>query len=52
MIWRWPTILAVVTLFGLGAALLGQGGLWRWVAWLALAAPLAVVARHVFSRPR
>lgn len=52
MIWCWPIILAAVTLLGLGAALLGQGGLWWWLSWIALGVPLAVMARHLVSRPR
>jgi hypothetical protein len=27
-IWRWPVVLAILTVFGLLSALLGQGGLW------------------------
>jgi len=52
MIWRWPVILAAVTLFGLGAALLGQGGVWWALSWMALAVPLAVMAARGLSRPR
>jgi hypothetical protein len=43
-VWRWPIGLAVLTLFGLIAALLGEGGLWWILSWLALAAPLVVMA--------
>ncbi|MDB5488978.1 MAG: hypothetical protein JWQ58_2693 [Reyranella sp.] len=46
-VWRWPLILGVTTLFGLGAALLGEGGLWWWLSWIALAMPLAVIAFFV-----
>jgi asparagine N-glycosylation enzyme membrane subunit Stt3 len=42
-IWKWPLILAVLTMLGLLAALLGQDALWRAVSWAALAAPLAVI---------
>lgn len=37
-IWRTPALLAVLTLFGLVAALLGTGA-WYWAAWMALSAP-------------
>jgi hypothetical protein len=40
-VWRAPTILAILTLFGLLTALLKTGA-WHWAAWLALAAPIAV----------
>jgi hypothetical protein len=43
-IWRWPLALAVLTLFGLVSALLGEGGIWWVLSWLALATPLAVIA--------
>jgi hypothetical protein len=36
-VWRAPTILAILTLFGLLTALLKTGA-WHWAAWLALAA--------------
>lgn len=42
-IWRWPTLLAALTLFGLLSALLGEGGVWWVLSWLALATPLAVI---------
>lgn len=40
-VWRVPSLLAVLTAFGLLAALLGTGG-WRWAAWAALVVPVAV----------
>ncbi len=40
-VWRWPLLLAVLTVFGLFAALLGQHGAWLWISWVALAVPLA-----------
>jgi hypothetical protein len=49
--WRWPLALALLTVAGLVAALLGEGGLWWPTAWAALAAPLAVAAWAVW-RPR
>jgi hypothetical protein len=42
--WRWPALLAVLICFGLLAALLGGGGLWWPLSWLALAIPLATIA--------
>ncbi len=42
-IWRWPLVLAVLTIFGLLSALLGQGGVWWILSWITLAAPLAVI---------
>ncbi len=43
-VWGWPLALAVLTLFGLLAALLGQEGTWLWLSWSALAMPLVVIA--------
>ncbi len=40
-IWRIPATLAVLTVFGLLAALLGTG-VWHWLAWLALAVPVGI----------
>jgi hypothetical protein len=42
-----PFTLAALTVFGLLAALLGEGDLWRFLSWAALAAPIGVVLRHV-----
>ena len=44
--WRWPILLAVVTLVGLLSALLGEGGVWWWLSWAALSTPLLVIARY------
>ncbi|QDF40289.1 hypothetical protein FJN17_23480 [Bradyrhizobium symbiodeficiens] len=44
VIWRWPTLLAAASLFGLLSALLGQRGIWLPLSWIALASPLAVAA--------
>jgi len=43
-IWRWPLLLAALTIFGLLAALLGQDEGWWIVSWIALGMPLAAVA--------
>ena len=49
-VWRWPILLAMVTIFGLLSALLGQGGVWWVLSWIALATPLAVTARYLWRR--
>jgi dolichyl-phosphate-mannose--protein O-mannosyl transferase len=41
-VWRWPLLLAGLTLFGLLSALLGEGGMWWVLSWIALATPLVV----------
>jgi hypothetical protein len=43
-IWRWPLLLAALICFGLLAALLGGGGLWWALSWLALGIPLVTIA--------
>ena len=50
-VWRWPTGLAALTLFGLLAALLGQEGVWLWLSWCALGTPLAA-ALFCLALPR
>ncbi|OYU90055.1 MAG: hypothetical protein CFE29_13665 [Bradyrhizobiaceae bacterium PARB1] len=42
--WLWPIALAVATIAGLVAALIGESGLWWALSWLMLAVPLAVMA--------
>jgi hypothetical protein len=42
-IYRWPLTVAVVTAFGLAAALAGDG-IARIVSWIALAVPVAIIA--------
>lgn len=49
-IWRWPALLAILTVFGLICALLGQGGLWWALSWIALAIPLVVIVACVYWR--
>jgi hypothetical protein len=49
-IWRWPATLAVLTIFGLLSALLGQGGLWWVLSWAALAAPIGVALVCIHRR--
>jgi len=43
-VWRWPVLLAALIAFGLLSALLGEGGVWWPLSWIALSIPLAVVA--------
>lgn len=38
-LWTIPALLALVTLFGLLAALIGEGGIWWALSWAALAVP-------------
>ncbi len=49
-IWRWPAALAVLTMGGLLAALLGQRGIWLPVSWGALAIPLLVTIGCFYLR--
>jgi hypothetical protein len=42
-VWRWPLVLAGLTLFGLLSALLGEGGVWWVLSWIALAVPLLAI---------
>lgn len=48
-VWGMPILLGLLTAFGLLAALLGQGA-WHWLAWLAIATPIAVMAYHLCRR--
>lgn len=48
-IWGMPLLLAALTLFGLLAALLGDG-IWRWLSWLALSVPV-VMGLYCAIRP-
>jgi hypothetical protein len=43
-IWKWPLVLAGLTVLGLLAALAGQDALWWAVSWTTLVTPLAVIA--------
>jgi hypothetical protein len=49
-IWRWPVVLAGLTLFGLLSALLGQSGVWWGLSWIALTIPLVVIAAWTWPR--
>jgi hypothetical protein len=48
-LWGMPLLLAVLSLFGLIAALTGTG-IWHWLAWIALAAPIIVMLRFLLKR--
>jgi len=45
--WGWPIGLALLTLFGLLSALIGEGGIWWWMSWVTLAMPLLVITHHL-----
>jgi hypothetical protein len=51
-IWRWPVVLAVLTVSGLFCALLGQSGAWLPLSWLLLAIPLLVIVWCLQARQR
>jgi len=51
-IWRWPIVLAALMAFGLLSALLGQGGVWWVLSWIAMAIPLLVIAASWQKRRR
>jgi hypothetical protein len=44
-IWKYPALLAVLTLFGLISALVGTGP-WHFASWITLIIPLAVGIRY------
>gem|GEM_PF-844324 len=47
-LWGVPMLLAALSLFGLIAALLGDG-LWDYLGWIALSVPLFLVIRHYYK---
>ena len=49
--WRWPLAIGALTVAGLVAALIGEGGIWWPTSWIALAVPLAIAGWYVW-RPR
>jgi uncharacterized membrane protein YjjP (DUF1212 family) len=51
-IWRWPTVLAILTICGLLSALLGQWGIWLVLSWIALASPLLLIVRYGLAQRR
>ena len=42
-IWRWPALVAFLTILGLASALMGQTKFWWALSWTALTVPLAVI---------
>jgi hypothetical protein len=50
IIWRWPALLAALISFGLTSALLGEGGIWWALSWIALAIPLVVIVLAIHRR--
>jgi hypothetical protein len=50
--WLWPIALAVSSVFGLFAALIGEGGIWWALCWLTLALPLLTILGSVASTRR
>ena len=50
VIWCWPLLMAALTVVGLASALLGEGGAWWGLSWVALAIPLVVMAVCVVRR--
>ena len=48
-IWGIPVLMAILTVFGLLAALLGVG-IWHLISWIALAIPVYVGFHHWLKR--
>ncbi len=48
----WPVVLAALSLFGLLSALLGQGGIWWLLSWIALGIPLFAIFFHLYRHGR
>jgi hypothetical protein len=51
-LWRWPTAIAILTVFGLISALIGHGGVWWGLSWAALAIPIIVIMICIQRRRR
>lgn len=51
-VWRWPILLAALTIFGLLSALLGQPGIWHGLSWITLCIPLLVILRFAAGAAR
>ncbi|WP_164464427.1 MULTISPECIES: hypothetical protein [unclassified Chryseobacterium] len=47
-LWGMPILLAFISLFGLIAALLGDG-LWDVLGWLTLSIPLFLIIKHYYK---
>ncbi len=48
-VWRIPAALAVLSVIGLAAAILGDGG-WDWLCWATLSVPLVVCATKLWRQ--
>ncbi|MDR6944215.1 hypothetical protein [Mucilaginibacter pocheonensis] len=48
-VWGMPLLLAVLTLFGLLAALLGIG-YWNLIAWVTISVPLLVIVQKIWLK--
>lgn len=44
--WTWPLLLAALSMAGLAAGILGDG-VWDWLCWAGLAAPVWMVAHRL-----
>ena len=49
-VWKWPTVIAIVTFVGLVAGLLSDDGVCDVLAWAGLAVPVATALAHAFRR--
>jgi hypothetical protein len=49
-LWGWPLVMAVLTIFGLLAALTGTG-VWHWLSWIALGVPVVIIVIFLFRKP-
>jgi hypothetical protein len=49
-VWGVPLLLTLCIAVGLLSALLGQGGGWYWLSWIAMLTPLAVLVRKLTQR--
>ncbi|MCW2239776.1 hypothetical protein [Azospirillum canadense] len=48
-VWCIPTALALLSLLGLAAAILGDG-VWHWICWAGLSIPLLVCAAKLWRQ--
>lgn len=48
-IWKYPALLATLTLFGLISALVGSG-VWHYLAWISLIIPVGVAVYFCFAK--
>ncbi|SEN94893.1 hypothetical protein SAMN04488505_1198 [Chitinophaga rupis] len=48
-LWGWPLVMAILTIFGLLAALTGTG-VWHWLSWIALSVPVVTMVVFLFKK--